>query len=97
MIDQAARDRSCSQPEMSAGLRRAMVGDEWTDVRPKQQRARARQSRGGEIVQTPIGRVITDPGMWVIVLANGDRWIAPPDGFKAFWVLDPEGSEVGDG
>ena len=40
---------------------------------------------------------LTDPGMWVIVLANGDRWIAPPDGFKAFWVLDPEGSEVGDG
>jgi hypothetical protein len=82
---------------MSARLRRTMVGDEWTEVRPKEQRARARQSRGGEIVQTPIGRVITDPGMWVIVLANGDRWIAPPDGFKAFWVLDPEGSEVGDG
>jgi hypothetical protein len=32
----------------------------------------------------------------VIVLANGDRWIAPPDGFKAFWALDRDGSEIGD-
>jgi hypothetical protein len=72
------------------------VNDDWMEVRPKQQQARARQSRGGEIVQTPIGRVITEPGMWVIVLANGDRWIAPPDGFKAFWVLEPADSECAD-
>jgi hypothetical protein len=32
--------------------------------------------------------------MWVIVLANGDRWIAPPDGFEAFWVLEPDGTEI---
>jgi hypothetical protein len=76
---------------VTPGTRRARY-----DGRSKQQRARARQSRGGEIVKTPIGRVITEPGMWVIVLANGDRWIAPPDGFKAFWVLDRDGSEIGD-
>lgn len=70
------------------------MGDEWLEVVAKEQRARARQSRGGEIVQTPIGRMITEPGMWVIVLDNGDRWIAPHDGFQAFWVIESDGATV---
>ena len=91
-IDQAAFVGLRGEPA-TAPAAEVRVGDDWMRVRPKEQEARARQSHGGEIVQTPIGRVITERGMWVIVLENGDRWIAPPDGFRAFWVLEREASD----
>jgi DNA-binding CsgD family transcriptional regulator len=46
---------------------------------------RVRESRGGEVVRTPVLTRITDDGEWIIENDEGDRWVLDTATLWKYW------------
>jgi DNA-binding CsgD family transcriptional regulator len=52
---------------------------------------RVRESRGGEVVRTPVLTRITEDGEWVIESDAGDRWVLDTATLWKYWRVVDEG------